>query len=516
MTYELAKIKRAELALLQRQDQMQECLPHLYGFPWYDWAWEFFNNITDDTQLLCAANQISKSSTQIRKAIHWATAQDLWPKIWPKHPEPNLFWYLYPSKDVATAEFKKKWSQFMPKGIMKDDPYYGWKAHYDNKHISHVDFNSGVSIYFKTYMQNASALQSGSVFSIFCDEELPEHLYDELLFRIAGTEGFFHKVFTATMGQELWFRAMEMMGADREFLPQAWKKVVSMYDCLKYKDGSDSPWSIDRIRKVEARCKSPAEINRRVHGRFVKTEGRIIHAFDPTSNYVDPFPVPTGWSRYIGVDIGSGGETGHPSAIAFICIKPCLTKGYVYKGWRGDKISTTSGDVFKKYREMLDKGETITRKVYDFSAVDFGTIARRNGDPFVKANKSNDTGHDLINTLLKNKMLFLFDTAEIRKLGSEWITMLETTPKTRRKDDFSDATRYGIIEIPWDLSKIVPIDPSSIDPGEDLPKDKNGWILKNLDDQRNGVYKGPDDQGDGINWGELEDDFKEMNELYGN
>lgn len=512
----IASLQRQKLALLQRQGQMQEDLPHLYGYPWYDWAWEFFNNKTDDIQLLCAANQISKSSTQIRKCIHWATETDLWPELWPGHKHPNMFWYLYPSKDIASAEWMTKWSQFMPKGTMKHDPKYGWKEHWDKKNIHHVDFNSGMTIYFKTYMQDAKLLQAGSVFSIFCDEELTEHLYDEIMLRIAGTEGFFHMVFTATLGQEMWFRAMEMRGNDREFLPQAWKKTVSMYECLKYMDGSESPWNLPRIRKIEQRCKSTAEINRRVHGRFVKTEGRMIHAFDPMTAYVTPFEVPSSWPRYAGVDIGSGGENGHPSAIVFLAVKPDMTEGYIYKGWRGDNISTTSGDVYEKFNELKGTTEQLVRKVYDYSAADFGTIALRANDPFLKANKSNDDGHDLINTLLKNRMLHLFDDEEIRKLGSEWISMLETTPKTKRKDDFSDAARYAIIEVPWDLSSINYEEDGEPVKKEPLPTNKDDWVLKNLDDQRNGVYRGPNDKIDGTDWGELENDFAEMNELYGN
>jgi len=513
----LAQLKREQLALMQHQQQRQDNLPHLYGMPWYDWAWEFFNNEKDSIQLLCAANQISKSSTQIRKCIYWATEKELWPKLWPGHKHPNMFWYLYPSKDIATAEWKTKWSQFMPSGSMRDDPKYGWKEHYDKKAIHHIDFNSGMTVYFKTYMQDAQLLQAGSVFSIFGDEELPEHLYDELMLRIGGTDGFFHMVFTATIGQLLWFRAMEMIGNDLEFLPQAWKRSVSMYECMEYQDGRPSPWNLERIKKIEARCKSTAEINRRVHGRFVKTEGRLFHAFDPTVNYVTPFPIPKGWARYAGVDIGSGGVSGHPSAICFIAVKPCLTEGYIYKAWRGDKIPTTAGDVFEKYHELLDEGETITRKVYDYAAVDFGTISMRSGDPFQKAQKSHDLGHDLINTLLKNRMLHLFDNEEVRKLGSEWISVIETTPKNKRKDDLSDATRYACVEIPWDLTKIVPLgEDINSQPKEDLPKNKNDWVIKNLEDQRNGRYKGPDDVNDPTDWGELEGDFAEMNELYGN
>ena len=406
----------------------------------------------------------------------------------------------------------------MPRGDMEHDPIYGWKAHYDKKQISHIDFNSGMTVYFKTYMQNVSTLQSGSVFAIFCDEELPEELYDELMFRIAGTNGYFHMVFTATLGQQLWYRAMEMVGHKNEFLPNAFKQTVSMYDCLEYMDGSDSPWTIERIKEVEERCKSPAEVLRRVHGRFVKTEGRMVHAFDPAEHYVDPFPIPDNWDRYVSVDIGSGGETGHPSAIVFLAVNTDMTCGYIYKGWRGDGIQTTSADVYNKYLDLREDREHFVRKVYDFAAADFKTVSQRAGEPFQPANKSQKEGHDLLNTLLKYGMLYLFDTDEIRKLGGEWVSMLEETSKTKRKDDFSDAARYAAIEVPWDLTKVKPQDKTKIKKVEKMPTDIMELTLYNLEAQRNGTYKRPwdNDPAQEVDYGELEHEFAEINELYGN
>ena len=509
------EFKRRKLELLQRKEELQSELPHLYGWPWYKWAWEFFTNTKDDTQILCAANQISKSSTQIRKCIEWATNQELWPELWGR--KPNMFWYLYPSKDVATAEFEKKWKEeFMPRGSMVNDLIYGWKAIYDKKHIVQINFNSGVTVYFKTYMQDPKTLQSGSVYAMFTDEELPEHLYDELQFRLAGTNGYFHMVFTATLGQEMWWRAMEAIGSKVEFLKDAWKKTVSMYDCLEYIDGSPSPWTVDRIKKVEAKCKSNNEIKRRVHGRFIKEEGRTVHQFDPSVHYIEPFDIPPEWPRYCGVDIGSGGETGHPSSICFVAVKPDYKMGYVYKLWRGDNIKTSAGDVYEKFKEMQGKYEHFTRKTYDFSAADFGTIATRLGESFEKANKSHTLGNGTINTLLKNKMLMLFNTEGVRKLGSEWMSLQISTPKTKAKDDAHDSCRYGVVEIPWDFSDIKSSEGGQVK----VEKYKKPVTIKEWDayhlDQRRARFDEDKKEETPQDWGDLEDEFGYWNESYGN
>ena len=66
-----------------------------------------------------------------------------------------------------------------------------------------------ITIYFKTYSQNVTDLQAGTVSFIFCDEELPISLFPELSARLIATDGYFSMVFTATLGQEYWRLTME-------------------------------------------------------------------------------------------------------------------------------------------------------------------------------------------------------------------------------------------------------------------------------------------------------------------
>jgi len=509
----ILQIQKKKLKLLERQKKVQNELPHIYGWPWYQWAWDFYQS-TNSVNLLCAANQISKSSTQIRKCIDWGTNREKWPELWSR--EPNQFWYLYPSKDVATIEFEKKWvPEFLPRGDMKSDPTYGWRAEYDKKHIKAIHFYSGVSVYFKTYAQDAKTLQSGTVFAIFCDEELPVNLYDELQFRVAAVGGYFHMVFTATLGQEFWWRCMEAVGTDQEGMPDAFKQQIAMYDCLEYKDGSVTTWTIEKIKSIERKCKSKAEILRRVYGKFIKEEGRTYHAFDPTRHYVTPFEVPKSWQRYSAVDIGSGGPTGHPSAIVFIAIRPDLKYGVVYKGWRGDGEHTTAGQVLDKYCDLRGLDMPVLQR-YDWASADFGNIATSLGEPFTHANKSKDLGEDRLNTLLHNDMIQFFDNDEIRKLGVEMMSLQKSTPKNKAKDDFCDAARYCAIDIPWDFSAIE---------GRDLEEDtdkKTGtrpWTEAEIHEdeinRRRGVFaktKGKDDD-----WKrEYDDEIAAWNQEYGN
>jgi phage terminase large subunit-like protein len=440
----------------QRKAYM-EGLPHKFGWKWYTWA-RAFHDSRNRLCILCAGNQVSKSSSQIRKCIEWAGNQKLWPELWPGRT-PRQFWYLYPTGAVATIEFKLKWvTEFMPRNEYKNHKTYGWQEFYDKeKNIERVEFKSGITVFFKTYSQNATALQSGTVDAIFCDEELPEHLYSELNARLIHTNGYFNLVFTATLGQDMWLRALEGKG-ESELFPNALKQQVSMYDCQTYDDGSPGYYSLARIKEIEASCKNQDEIDRRVKGKFIVKGGRKFYAFNASKHYKKSVPKDFHtWPIWVAVDGGSGGGA-HSPAISFLRVSPDYKMGVIYKAWKGDDgPKYTAGDVYNKYVELRGFEAPVV-KVYDQSYKDFGTIAERQKDPFQRADKAQDRGTDVVNTLFRNDMLYLLDDPEICKLGSELTSLMVSTPKEHAKDDLADTLRYNCIGVFWDLPAIEKID----------------------------------------------------------
>lgn len=450
----------AEVAELEGLLEFRAKLPHLYGFPWYQWAYDFFKSV-EHANFLCAANQVSKSSTQIRKAIDWATDTSKWKTLWPDllpGQKPNQFWYFYPSGPVAQIEWETKWlPDFMPKD--KDDPVYGWDEEYDKGIIKQINFKSGVTIYFKTYEQKLINLQSGSVFAIFLDEECPEHLIPELQARLRAVKGYLHAVFTATIGQEYWRKVMEPTTPEEEIYPGAFKRTVSLYDSQFYIDGSPSRWTNERIAEIIAECTSDAEVQRRVFGRFVKSGGLRFESFSLDKNMIAPQPIQRVWEKYSGVDPGSGGLSGHPAAMVFIAVRPDYKEGYVFRGWRGDKIATANPDILNKWRE-LKRDMLVTRSVYDYKDKDFYLIAESQGETFEPANKSRDEGFGLVNSLFKNGMLKIFrGDPELDKLVSELMSLSATVDKRKAVDDMADALRYCCMAIPWDFSDVAKLDP---------------------------------------------------------
>ena len=449
---QIQDIKLEKLKLLQEKARLVRGLPHLYGFKDYSWSRDFLES-NDKTLLLTAANQLGKSTTQVRKIVDFATTIQAWPTRFRR--QPRQFWYLYPTAQVATAEFHTKWKpDILPKEDFKDDPQYGWKAEFKNRgDISAIYFNSGVALYFKTYAQDVQHLQSGTVDYVACDEELPLELWDEINFRRNAVDGYFSMVFTATLGQEYWRLAMEPKNGEPEGLPFAKKLRASLFDCQHFLDGTPSHWSLEKIHRTIAMCKSEAEVQRRVYGRFVKDEGLKYPSFERGKNVQSPVEIPAHWPVYVGVDIGAGGDENHPSAITFVAVRPDYRYGRVFRHWRGDDKIYTMSDVASKYME-LSQDLNVTAAFYDYHAKDFKTITDRMGLSFIPAEKKHDVGEQVINVLFKNMMLDIDNTQECQPIVNELTTLQLGVDKRKAKDDSVDSMRYALTKIPFDFSHV--------------------------------------------------------------
>lgn len=511
-----ADVLAHEQARIQtRIKELKSDLPHLHGFPFYAWAREFFES-RNRMNLLCAANQISKSSTAIRKNIEWACNKKLWPELWPT--EPKIFWYFYPSELVSAVEFEKKWvPEFLPRGAMKNHENYGWDVEYNNGTLEALHFKSGVTIYFKSYGQKVVNLQTATVHMITADEEMPEEYVDELLARLRATRGYFNQVFTATRGLPLWYRAMECIGSADEAFKTAYKRTVSMYECKTYEDGTPSPWTDERIAEAEAQCTSKREVMKRIHGRFVKDEGLRYESFDPDRNTTSYVPVPPDWKWYSAVDVGSGGKGRSAGAVVFLAVSPDFTRGRVVRTWRGDNEETTATDILRKYRET--RGTTpITQAGYDYASREFGLIAARSGEGFVRADKGKNSGEATLNTLFKTGALTI-DSGNFhnQKLVTELMSVPGGAEKNRKyQDDLTDALRYAAALVPWDFARIAPGSEQATDEEDrdEVPQaewteaEYTEWEIR----QRRGEFEpsaGKDD------WENFAQECAEWNEAYG-
>lgn len=482
---DVERLKLEKLRLLEEKKLLYSQLPHRYGFKRYKWQEEFFQCFVQDA-FLTAANQVGKSTIMIAQHIEWAANKDLWPRLF-KRRTPRVFWYLYPSLDFATSEFEDKWiPDLMPQD--KSHPKWGWKAVYSGKYIHSIVWNSGVTTYFKAYTQDVMNLQGATVDRIDCDEELPEDFWDELHWRRKSVRGYFRMAFTATIGQKLWYDTMERQGTPEEKFPEAWKKQISLYDCQTFLDGSPSHIDDDYIRTAIMMCKTKAEEMKRVWGRFASDSGLKYPTFDREQNVCSAEEkIPRNWPIYVGVDIGSGGGEGHPSAIVFCAVSPDYTQAIAFDGWLGEDRLTTDLDVYNQLMEMiLNSGleDRIASIFYDYHAKDFHTICTRNGLSVLKADKSHDTGEAVLGVLFKTKNLKIQNKNVLDKLMFQLSNLKRETAKKHAVDDFVDALRYALTRVPFDWEKIgvkLNVTPRAIErlsPEEEILKKRREQYLK--------------------------------------
>lgn len=469
----------SKLKDLEAKAKLIDELPHLFGRKFYPFQREFLDSKQKIT-LLCSGNQIGKSIIGIIKCVTWATSPNLWKQLWKTRP--NTFWYLYPDYDTVTTEFEEKWvKEILPKDEMKSHPTYGWQEIKESKKIKGIRFNSGVTVYFKTYGKDVMTLQATTVWAIFCDEELPVHLYPEVMARVSAVnvDGYFNMMFTATLGQEFWRLAIEPKEDENRNLPHAKAIQVSLYDALYYEDNTRSDWTRERIEKIKANCLTPNEILKRVYGRFIRDSGLKYPTFDREDLVVKKFDIGADWLHVGVVDSGSGGKDNHPAAIAFFAVRPDRKLAIAYKIWRGDGIVTISDDCYKMYKEMRGSKHMVMQ-VYDWGDADFGIIAERNQDSFVKAKKDHELGEGLLNQLFKSKQLLILDNEETQasKACAEFESLLKDTPKRKAKDDLVDTFRYFAATFPMEII-------------EDTSKPKKPVAENWQDLERKGIY--PDD-----------------------
>lgn len=491
--------KIEKIRLLEQKKLLKKSLPHKHGFNLFQWQKDHIES--DNPYCITkAGNQLGKSICNGIKMVTLATEPDLWPKFFPKRT-PRNFWMLLPTRDVINSEWEQKYKpEFMPSGVFKDHPQYGWREEIKNRNLWAIHFNTGVTIYTHTYEQDCHHLQAGTVDAHFIDEELPYDLYGELNMRLQAVAGQMNFVYTPTRGEAQWMRLWYK--GRKETFKTAFKQEVSLFDCLKYADGSPSHWSKEQINRVINSQGTEAEVQLRVYGLNTKPEGLKLPSFDVERNMTEPYDPPHDWLWYSGIDIGTGGPENHPAAISFIHVRPDYKKGRVVRAWRGNANEITANtdiiNIWFELKEELGIKGDLEGVYYDWQAKDFQINAIAAGIPLIMAEKSHEIGYPLLNVLFKNQMLDIDDTEENQDFVEEALSLKSRTSKTVAKDDSIDSVRYGISKIPWDMSDVS---------GREIIELKKPLTKEQ---QRRRGQKFEEDDGD---WG-IEEEIEQWNDIY--
>lgn len=427
-------------------------LPHIYGYKDFWWSREFWDS-TNRYTFLTMSNQSGKSIVSIRKSIRLATDPELWKRAFRKETlvngKPGYGFYFYPSLGIATREFENKWvTQVLPRGDMKNDPKYGWEEEYKDGEIYCIHYKIGTKTYFMSYNMKVQDLQAASPHWVGADEEMPERLWGEISARLLATKGLFSLVCTPTLGEEFWRRVFEL-----NKMPDAKVIKATMYDTIKFLDGSPGLRTKEEIEEYKAKLPTQRDIDIRVYGKFAKADGLVYPMFDAERLIVEPDTDAHKWPVYCGIDVGSGGHA-HPAAIIFIAVRDDYREARLIKAWRGNRSeTTTSVDILRRYQEMK-VGLNIVATYYDYQSREFGLQALADGEPVLQAEKSHDLGEAMLNMLFKHGMLLLEKCQEVEDLAVELQNLKRGAKKQDAKDDLIDALRYACVKIPFDTSHI--------------------------------------------------------------
>lgn len=438
--------------------EYKDQLPHLYGFKFFPWSRRFYESTNRYTFLTCS-NQSSKSVTSIRRNTRIATDPEFWKRVFSGKPGYGL--YFYPTLKLATMEFQNKWiTQILPRGAMKDDPRYGWRAEYKDGEIYCIHFNIGTKVYFMSYAIQVTALQAMSPHWVCADEEMPQALWGEISARLMATKGLFSLVCTPTIGEELWRGVFE-----QNKMPNAEVIKATMYDTVKFEDGSPGMRTVEEIEDFKAKLSTQREIDVRVYAKFAKSEGLMYPTFDQYKHVVEPLEEAKTWPCYVSVDVGSGGQA-HPAAITFVAVRDDMREARVVRTWRGDRYTSTSSvDILLKYQD-LKEGLMVIQANYDWQSREFGIQAANANEPFVRAEKSHDLGQSKLNTMFKHMLLLIEADRSPESLNpdgkyhyetlvEELVNLKLETKKTKAIDDQSDSLRYAAVNIPMDMTHIT-------------------------------------------------------------
>ena len=164
---------------------------------------------------------------------------------------------------------------------------------------------------FRSADQDPSTFEQAALDGVWCDERLPEAIYDRLLPRLIDRDGFL----LYSDIPEQWWQYERLMQAQ----PSAgvyFQHFAMLDNASNLPDGA--------IDRASAQM-TDDERRLRILGEFVTMEGLVYKEFTD-AHVVEPFPIPDEWPRWRAIDYGGSA----PTACIWLAISPNET-AYVYR-----------------------------------------------------------------------------------------------------------------------------------------------------------------------------------------
>ena len=159
--------------------------------------------------------------------------------------------------------------------------------------IKHVSGKNS-KLTFKAYQQGRESFEGAAKDFVWCDEEPPNDVYIEILYRLLTTKGIAYTTFTPLLGRS------EVVNSFYELTDEERREKSK---CVIQAGWNHVPHLDENEKATLVRNTPPYQIKARTEGEPSLGKG-AIYPFPEDQIAVDPFQIPSFWPRAYGLDVG--------------------------------------------------------------------------------------------------------------------------------------------------------------------------------------------------------------------
>jgi hypothetical protein len=350
----------------------------------------------------------------------------------------DWFWTVAQTLDRSIGGVQQELWKALPRSMFGDQkwvPKIGFGMHRKVELVL-PDNRGKCLVEFRSADQDEHTFEQAKLDGVWCDERLPEAIYDRLLPRVVDRDGF---ILYSDIPEQ-WWQYERLLHAKPE--AGIFVQHFSMHDnAHNLPDGA--------IETVSGRM-TEDERKQRIAGEFVVMEGVVYKEFSMVDHVRPCFPIPDEWPKWRAIDYGGSA----PTACAWFAISPNETI-YLYREYyqtdltvqkNAEAIIAMSGD--EKYVCTLMDPHAIDPPPIYYGASK--TIAQQYAEAGIKS-----TGWPYVNVMgehamvqrvkfkLEKRQFFVFDTCinAIREFRS-WKYKCDKEGKPLAKDAYESANNH--------------------------------------------------------------------------
>jgi phage terminase large subunit-like protein len=286
-------------------------------------------------------------------------------------------------------------------------------------------------VQFKSYEQGRAAFEGTSRQGVWCDEEPPEGIYTECLYRTATTDGIVFLTFTPLQGMSAvvasFLQADEATKRVKACITAGWDDVPHLSEAMKAALLATTP---------------PYQRDARTKGTPSLGAG-AIYAVPESEIVVPDFALPAHYRRCFGFDAGGGRNA---TAAVWLAIDPSDGVAYLYSEYRREspEIALHAAAIKARGAWIPGAGDAAGLMTTATDAEQIVSAYTRAGVPLVVADKAVESGIQAVWERLSAGTLKVFASCQAWREEFRLYHRDERGRVVKRADHLMDATRYAV------------------------------------------------------------------------